>query len=102
MWKDVASQIGTGATNVANWSKGRTAPGLTFWPRIIEFLEYDPRPRATTIADALVRHREGQGLSQKQLAMQLRIDPSTLAKWERKERVPTGQLRGRVDRLLRP
>ena len=100
MWKDVAEAVGTGATNVANWSKGRSAPGLQFWPSIIRFLGYDPRPAADTIGQALKRHRAGQGLSQKQLAETLRVDPCTLALWERDERVPTGEFLGRVQTVL--
>jgi len=67
MWKDVAKRIGTDATNIALWSKGHSAPGLKFWPNIIQLLEYDPRPEATTLGQALRRHRAGQGLSQKDL-----------------------------------
>jgi DNA-binding transcriptional regulator YiaG len=88
LWKEVASQIGTDATNVTNWSKGRTAPGLRLWPRIIQFVGYDPRPEGRTIGEALIRHRQGRGLSQTELANALAVDPSTLARWERCEPIP--------------
>jgi transcriptional regulator with XRE-family HTH domain len=91
-WKDVAEQIGASATNVALWRAGRTAPGLRLWPGIIRFLGYDPRPKATTIGDQLKRHREGQGVTQKELARHLGVDPATLAGWERGERQPAGRL----------
>jgi DNA-binding transcriptional regulator YiaG len=100
LWRDVAREIGTGATNVANWSKGHSKPGLEFWPRVIQFLGYDPRPPATSLGDRLTQRREGQGLSQKELACALEVDPNTLARWERKQRVPTGKFRVRVDRFL--
>lgn len=38
----------------------------------------------------MVRHRTSLGLSQKESARRLHVDPSTLAKWERGEREPTG------------
>jgi transcriptional regulator with XRE-family HTH domain len=90
LWKDVAERLGTAATNVANWSKGRTAPGLKFWPRIIQFLGYDPRPAPETIGQAIRRHREGQGMTQEELASSLHVDPTTLARWEQGARRPVG------------
>jgi transcriptional regulator with XRE-family HTH domain len=39
-------------------------------------------------------------MSQKELAGRLGVDPSTLAKWERAERVPTGGFLGRVRDVL--
>jgi transcriptional regulator with XRE-family HTH domain len=101
LWKDVARLLGTGATNVALWSKGHSAPGLTFWPGIIQFLGYDPRPDPHTIGAALVRHRQGRGISQADLAGALAVDPGTLARWERQERSPMGEYLKRVELLLR-
>ena len=46
------------------------------------------------------RYRAGQGLSQRNLAEALRVDPSTLARWENEERVPTGEFLGRVQTVL--
>jgi transcriptional regulator with XRE-family HTH domain len=100
MWKEVADQIGTGATNVAYWAKGRTAPGLKFCPSIIRFLGYDPRDLAETIGQALKRHREGKGISQKELARHVGVDPSTLAKWERAERGPADDYLTRVQEVI--
>ncbi len=102
MWKETAEQLGTHATNVALWAKNRTNPDLRFWPAIIRFLGYDPRPEAQSVGQALKRHREGHGLTQNQLAAILNVDPSTLAKWEREERVPIGEYRQRVDAVLGP
>jgi len=100
-WKEVAGQIGTHATNVALWSKNHSRPGLAFWPRIIRFLGYDPRRNAATFGQMLRRHREGEGLSQEGFAAKLQVDPSTLARWERDERAPTGEFLTRVQRAVR-
>ena len=69
-------------------------------PAIIRFLGYNPLPPAGTIAQRLVRHRTSLGLSQKEAATRIGIDPGTLARWERGEREPTGVLRGTVERFL--
>jgi transcriptional regulator with XRE-family HTH domain len=51
-------------------------------------------------SDRLVRYASSLGLSQKETAERLGIDPGTLARWERGERKPTGALLGRVKRFL--
>jgi predicted transcriptional regulator len=50
--------------------------------------------------ERLVRQRTSLGLSQKEAAKRLGVDPSTLAKWERGERKPAGLFLGRVKRFL--
>ena len=52
-----------------------------------------------TLGEALRRHRQGHGVSQK-LAARLQVDPSTLVKWERDERVPVGDYRQQIDSVL--
>lgn len=69
-------------------------------PAIIGFLGYNPLPPATTPAEELVRRRTILGLSQKEAAKRIGVDPSTLAKWERGEREPTGRFLGRVKGFL--
>jgi transcriptional regulator with XRE-family HTH domain len=44
----------------------------------------------------LVRQRTGLGLSQKEAAGEIGVDPGTLAKWERGEREPAGGFLRRV------
>ena len=100
-WKQVANAIGRRATNVANWSRTRGQPDIRAWPGIIWFLGYDPRPTPMSLGAALKQHRAGQGISQKEFARVLRVDPSTLAKWERNERAPAGEFLARVRDTLR-
>jgi hypothetical protein len=47
------------------------------------FLGYNPLPEANGWGERLVRHRRTLGLSQKEAAKRLGVDPSTLARWER-------------------
>ena len=97
---EAAERIGVDTSTVTNWELGHATPALRWLPAIIQFLGYDPQPHPETVGQALKRHRHGHGISQKQLAWRLRVDPSTLARWEREERVPTGQFVQRVERLL--
>jgi transcriptional regulator with XRE-family HTH domain len=49
----------------------------------------------------LVRRRSTLGLTQKQAAERLSVDPSTLAKWERGEREPRGIFLTRVKQFFK-
>ncbi len=53
-----------------------------------------------TIGQALKHYRHGQGLSQQELAIRLRMDPGTLAGWERAARTPTGEYLKRAQAIL--
>ncbi len=98
--KDVAEQIGVDKTSVFNWEANSASPEIRYMPAIIGFLGYNPLPEADTLGERLVRHRTSLGLSQKEAARRLGVDPSTLARWERGEREPAGGLLGRAERFL--
>jgi transcriptional regulator with XRE-family HTH domain len=100
LWKDVAAQIGTDATNVANWSKGHTTPGLKFWPRIIQFLGYDPRSKGETVGERLRHHRERRGWSRPEVARRLAVSVSVLWRWESGRRKPRGKYLAKVYAFL--
>jgi transcriptional regulator with XRE-family HTH domain/DNA-binding transcriptional MerR regulator len=86
--KDVAKQLGVTASSVYNWEANHSIPELRFMPAVISFLGYNPLPAATTIAEQLIRRRTELGMSQKEAAQQIGVDPSTIAQWERAERQP--------------
>ena len=69
-------------------------------PEIIAFLGGNPLPSANTLAEQLVRQRTTLGLSRKEAAAKIGVDPGTLARWERGEREPAGGHLGRVKRFL--
>jgi len=49
------------------------------------------------MAGHLTSFRQGKGWTQSHFAGILGVDPSTLARWERGERDPTGTYRARVN-----
>jgi len=99
--REVADKLGVDKTSIYNWESNRSQPELRYMPGIIDFLGHNPLPSATTgWGERLVQRRMILGLSQKEAAKRLGIDPSTLARWERGERVPTGGFRPRVMRFL--
>lgn len=97
---DVAKRFGAHEASVYLWEKDRAVPELKWWPAILEFIGYDPRPEPTTIAERLVRFRAGLGWSQKRLAKALDVDPATLSRWEQGKRNPWGVYRQRIATLV--
>jgi transcriptional regulator with XRE-family HTH domain len=97
---DVATLIGCDETTVVHWEKDRANPRLSHIPGIIQFLGHNPLPGGGTIGEGLIAHRKSRGLTQKEFAGQVHVDPSTLAKWERGEREPRGRYADAVNERL--
>jgi len=85
---DAAKIIGCDEMTVVNWEKRYTSPRINHMPKVVEFLGFDPLLKCDTFAQRLVSHRKAQGISQRDFARQIGVDPSTLARWERGERMP--------------
>jgi len=83
------------------WEKNKVQPSLAQIPKIIEFLGRDPFEKETkNLAEKLKEYRRVNGLSQKELAAQLGIDPTTLAGWEREAYRPSKRLFEKLDEVL--
>jgi transcriptional regulator with XRE-family HTH domain len=82
--KDVAQILAVDTSTITNWEKSYAKPHLYLVPKVIEFLGYDPMPIETkTLGQMLLRYRKSRGVTQKELAMQMGIDPTTLSRLER-------------------
>jgi len=91
----VAEAIGVDECTITNWEKNRTTPMLWALPKIIEFLGYDPTlSEPKTLSEKLFQYRRSRGVSQKEMAKSLGIDPTTLARWEKNESEPNVKLKG--------
>jgi transcriptional regulator with XRE-family HTH domain len=96
---EVAKMIGCDEMSIVNWEVGHSTPRINRVPDVIRFLGCNPLPTGGTIAERLVAHRKARGITQKEFARELGIDPSTLARWERGEREPH---EGAADSRLKP
>ena len=82
--KDVGELFGVTESTLWNWENGYSDPQLRFIPRIINFLGCDPFvPLPESIGDRLLKYRKSNGVSQKELAKRIGIDPTTLSRLER-------------------
>lgn len=94
----IAGRLRVVATTLYNWEHNRVSPILRAIPKIVEFLEYAPGLfKATTLEERIRMTRKLLGLSQKQVARNLRIDPSTLGWWEKDQREPSRKLKKRLE-----
>jgi transcriptional regulator with XRE-family HTH domain len=99
--EETAARLGVNAWTVLNWETGETKPAIQFIPALIRFLGYDPEPVDTgTLAGRLVAKRRELGLSQREAARSLDIDPGTWAGWELGARIAREAHRRAVARFL--
>jgi DNA-binding XRE family transcriptional regulator len=96
----VAEQIGVDTTTICSWEGNTSLPAIRYVPAILSFLGYNPFPPAQTLAERLVTARKMLGLSQRELALSVGVDPGTLQSWEAEQHKPTGRSAERVERFL--
>lgn len=98
--KQLAARLNIDPQTLAYWEQGRWLPSLRHLPVVIDWLGYDPRPSEGTLGARLRRLRTARGLSHRQLASVLRVDPSTLISWESGEHSPSLRNQSKLHRLL--
>ena len=80
--RDVAKALRVDSMSVVNWEKNRTKIGVRFVPAIIEWLGYDPLPRADGFGSWIAIERTRRGLARRALADVLGWDEATLGEYE--------------------
>jgi transcriptional regulator with XRE-family HTH domain len=101
--KEVAPILGVEEATVWNWENSRSSPQLHYIPKIIEFLGcVSFNGQAKTLGEKIIHYRRLLGLTQKELANRLSIDPTTLARWERNESRPLKRHLKRLAAFLGP
>jgi transcriptional regulator with XRE-family HTH domain len=100
---EVADTLGVTESTISSWETGRTSTQLRFIPRIIIFLGYDPLDDLPhdTLGERIVATRQRLGMTQKELARALGVDPTTVGRWERGTGKPSKGLEERVEGFLR-
>lgn len=96
----VAAQIGVHALTICNWESNESRPAVKYIPAIIGFLGYDPPVATRSLPERLIASRRALGLTQRQLAAELGIDPSTIRGWERGEHKPSRKMMAVIGHLL--
>lgn len=99
--EEAATLLGVNAWTVHNWETGQRKPEIRFILALVGFLGYDPEPvDEGTLAGRLVARRRELGLSQREAARSLQIDPGTWAGWELEARIVREAHRRAVEDFL--
>jgi len=93
-------EIGVSVATYRGWETNRTAPALIHVPAAIAFLGYDWRESDGTLGGRLRLARTAHGLTIRELAAHLGVDPSTLRDWEANVHVPSDRHRAEVNKWL--
>jgi transcriptional regulator with XRE-family HTH domain len=64
------------------WERGRHEPEDRFFPGVVRFLGYDPSPAPVSLPERIRAKRRREGISQRELAGRLGLDPGTVKVWE--------------------
>ena len=94
---DVAKIFDVCEDSITGWENGRSVPQIQYYPKLIEFLGYNPFPVETeTLGGRIKKYRIEQGLSHKKLGEKIGVDASTVGAWEENEHMPNNAKRKKL------
>jgi len=64
------------------WNGGKYEPEGRFFPEVIRFLGYHSSPAPASLPERIRAARHCQGISQREFARRLGLDPATVQVWE--------------------
>ena len=88
---EAAAVMGVCSESVTRWENNREQPAARTVPKIIKFLGRTPYSDISTmnLGEQISICRRIHGLSKEKLAERLRINPTTVARWEKGRNRPT-------------
>ena len=89
--RDVAKLLGCTEQSIRFWELNKTQPIPKYMPGLIQFLGYVPFPQPKTLSERLRRYRLIHGLTQRELAKQLKVSQDSIIGWESGSHIPTGR-----------
>lgn len=88
--KSVGQKIGVSKDCMTWWENGRSHPHIRYYPKLIEFLGYNPfQTDDKTVGGQIQKYRYENGLTFKQLSKITSFDEGTLARWEKNTIAPS-------------
>lgn len=99
--REAAELIGTAEGSIWHWESGRVLePDVRKMPAIIDFLGYMPFDDKQSFSDQLRAYRAIHGLTQKEAAHEVGIDPTTWRDWENGRTMPRNTRTKKVARRI--
>lgn len=99
--KDVAEVINVDSCSVNKWELNHYPPSVRHYPKIFSFLGYCLVEPSQTEGERLRLFRTHLGLSTKQFAELLGVDPGSVQSWENGKRVPSNRSKEKMEKLWR-
>jgi transcriptional regulator with XRE-family HTH domain len=98
---DVAKLLNVCEDTVTGWENDRYTPQISHYPKIIEFLGYNPFPiDESMLGGRMKKYRIEQGLSHKKLGEKIGVDASTIGAWENNEHMPNRAKQKKLEQLF--
>ena len=98
---DVAKIFDVCEDSITGWENGRSVPQIQYYPKLIEFLGYNPFPVETeTLGGRIKKYRIEHGLSHKKLGEKIGVDASTIGAWEENEHVPNIKIFSSLEEII--
>lgn len=98
---DVAKMLNVTPDCITYWENNRTQPQVSYFPRIIEFLELFPFEfDASTLIGKLKAYRYRNGLSHRRLGEILNVDTITIRGWESGKRKPLKGMLAKLNKVF--
>lgn len=87
--RDVAKILDVSEDTITYWENGRATPQIQHYPKVIEFLGYNPFALdKESIGGQIYRYRTEQGISHKALSRVTGFNTRKLASWEKNLSAP--------------
>ena len=97
--RDIAAIFNVSEDCITYWENNRSEPQIRYYPPIFGFLGYCPFEFDTsTFAGKIKSYRYLNGLTQKQFAKLMNVDPATVSRWEDGKGV--GVKKNEIDAIL--
>lgn len=84
--KEAAVRLAVDPDTVRDWEIGRSSIEVRSYPAVIEFLGYNPLPKAMTPGESIRHERMTRGWSRRKLALVARVDEATVRRLEENRR----------------
>lgn len=98
---DVANILGVCEDSITGWENGRSEPQIRYYPKLIEFLGYNPIPEnSETLGGRIKKYRLKHGLSLKHFAKLFGADEKSIVSWEKNETIPRKSILDKIKELI--
>jgi DNA-binding XRE family transcriptional regulator len=100
---DVAKIFDVCEDTITGWENDRNKPLIHHYPKIIEFLGYNPFPFDTsTLGGRMRKYRIENGISQEALANMVGVNETTILSWERNTHKPFPKKLKLLEEIINP